>query len=173
MMTLELPFPISQAQLRRLHALWREWTGRLHLTPEQNQDLRHYYVALFSQGRAATTKSLTRSDAARVIAWLERLTAAVPPLQRQAAGTAGRHGFPERRRIPPNATAWGALWACVKELGWDRAVLEDFIRTHYADAGLHGLNDLHSMADLNRVLWGVKGILRRREKSRKVHRHAA
>lgn len=172
MMTLELPFPISPVQLRRLHALWREWTAKLQLTANQNQNLRHYYVTLFSHGRAATSKSLTRSDAASVIEWLERLTSAAAPLQREAAGTAGRHGFPERRRIPPNASAWGALWACVNELGWDRAVLENFIRAHYGSAGLFGLNDLRSMADLNRVLWGVKAVLRRRPKSRK-HRRAA
>ena len=101
-----------------------------------------------------------------MISWLQRLTDVTPPKQKLAAGTAGREGFPERRRIPPNAAAWGALLACTRALGWDRAVLEHFIREYYGSVGLQGLNDLHTMADLNRVLWGLKAILRRRPGSR-------
>lgn len=172
-MTLQLPFPISPAQLRRLQALWREWVRPLALLPAQNQSLRHYYVLLFTDGRASATKQLTRSDAVHVIAWLERLTAAFPRVQRAAAGTAGRRGYPERRRIRPNAAAWGALWACARELNWDRAILENFIRARYGNVGLHGLNDLHTMADLNRVLWGVKAILRREPRRRAKHQPQA
>ena len=30
----------------------------------------------------------------------------------RAAGTAGRHGYPERRRVRPTPSAWRALWGC-------------------------------------------------------------
>jgi hypothetical protein len=43
----------------------------------------------------------------------------------------------------------------------DRGQLDYFIRRHYISRGLRGLADIHSMADLNRVLWGLKAILRR------------
>lgn len=44
----------------------------------------------------------------------------------------------------------------------ERPDLERFIRQHYARVGLRGLADLRTMADLNRVLWGLKAIARRR-----------
>jgi len=91
--------PISPAQVQRLQALWHHWTARLGLEPEADRRLRHYYVELLSGGRAAETKQLTRADAARVIAWLERLSRRRARAENQAAGTAGRHGFPERRGV--------------------------------------------------------------------------
>jgi hypothetical protein len=162
-LTLPLPFVelISQAQLRRLQMLWRCWTDGLALRPAKSRRLRHYYVALFTEGRANETRALTQEEASRVIGWLERLTGTAPPKQNRAAGTAGRRGFHERRRIRPNAAAWGALWAHARALGMERAAVERFIHEHFGALGLHGLDDLRAMADLNRVLWGLKAILRR------------
>jgi hypothetical protein len=52
----------------------------------------------------------------------------------------------------------------------ERTDLERFIRRHYAGVGLWSLADLHTMADLNRVLWGLKAVARhRREASRSSH----
>ena len=153
--------PISPAQVQRLQALWHHWTARLGLEPEADRRLRHYYVELFSGGRAAETKQLTRADAARVIAWLELLSRRRARAENQAAGTAGRHGFPERRQVRPNAAAWRALWAVAGALGMNRQKLNEFIRNHYESLGLGGTGDLRTMADLNRVLWGLKAILRR------------
>ena len=45
----------------------------------------------------------------------------------------------------------------------DHADLDKFVQKRYAGVGLRGLSDLHTMADLNRVLWGLKAILRRRQ----------
>jgi hypothetical protein len=152
---------IAAAQLRRLHLLWREWTHKLALPPERDRALRHYYVALFSEGRAASTLELSREDAARVVAWLARLSHPASARQNQAAGTAGRRGFPERRRIAPNSAAWRALWGYAAALDMDRGRLSRFIREHYAGVGLRGVSDIRTMADLNRVLWGLKAMLRR------------
>lgn len=154
--------PISQAQLRRLQALWHGWTAGLRLGPEADRRLRHYYVELFSGGHASETKQLTRADAARVISQLERLAGRSRAALNRAAGTAGRRGFPERRRIRANSAAWRALWGMATALGMNRLRLDEFIRRHYARLGLHGLRDLQRMADLNRVLWGLKAMLRRR-----------
>jgi hypothetical protein len=159
--TRQLAFPILPAQLRRLQALWREWTASLDLPADRDRVLRHYYVERFTDGRAAKTRELDVEDAARVIAWLEKLVRRPTRRQRRAAGTAGRRGYPEQRRVSPNAAAWGALWSTARGLGMDRDRLERFIATHYSGAGLHGLDDLHTMADLNRVLWGLKAMLRR------------
>jgi len=153
--------PISRAQLRRLQALWRQWTASLRLAPQPDRSLRHYYVELFSHGRARETRQLTRADAVRVIARLEGLADRSAAARRRAAGTAGRRGFPEQRRIRPTAAAWRALWGVAAALGMSRRGLEEFIRRHYARVGLYRLSDLRTMADLNRVLWGLKAILRR------------
>ncbi len=160
--------PISPAQVRRLQVLWHHWTARLGLEPEADRWLRHYYVELLSEGRAAETKQLTRTDAARVIAWLERLSRPTARIEDHAAGTAGRHGFPERRQVRPNAAAWRALWAVASALGMNRQKLNEFIRNHYASAALQSTSDLRTMADLNRVLWGLKAILRRGARPRRA-----
>jgi len=152
---------ISPAQLRRLQALWRRWSSSLALSREADRRLRHYYVQLLSGGRAEETKELTRTDAARVSAWLERLSRRREPKENRAAGTAGRRGFPERRWVRPGPAAWRALWAVARALGMNRQRIDHFIRSHYAGIGLRGIGDLQTMADLNRVLWGLKAMLRR------------
>ncbi len=152
---------ITPAQLRRLHAVWRRWTASLRLNKEQDSALRHYYVEVFSAGRARQSNHLLRADAARGIEWLERLLRYREARYDQVAGTAGRNGYPERRRVAPTASAWRALWGCAAALGMDRERLDAFIRKRYASVGLHGVADLRSMADLNRVLWGLKAMLRR------------
>ncbi len=163
-----LPVPMSRSQLRRLQALWHEWTRPLRLGRRADRELRHYYIERFTGGRASTTKDLTNVDAARVIEKLERLVDAASAKYNDAAGMAGRHGYPEWRRVPPTAAAWQALWACVHELGMDRGQLDLFIRRHYISRDLRGLADIHSMADLNRVLWGLKAIVRRAPRVRRA-----
>jgi hypothetical protein len=170
---LVLPVPISRAQLRRLQALWRRWTGHLQLARSADRELRHYYVERFTQGRAKKTTDLTSLDAAQVIARLERLTGLSTVEYNAAAGTAGRHGFPEWRGVPPTGAAWRALWACVRELSMDRAQLDFFIRQHYASKNLRGFADIRTMADLNRVLWGLKAVLRRGPGPRRTARPSA
>lgn len=170
---LVLPVPIARAQLRRLQALWRRWTGGLQLSRTADRELRHYYVGQFTQGRAKTTTALTSADAAHVIAWLERLAGLSRTEFNRAAGTAGRHGFPERRDLPATGAAWQALWACARELEMDRAQVDYFIRQHYASKNLRGLADIHTTADLNRVLWGLKAVLRRGPQPRRAEHPAS
>ena len=158
---LALPVPISRGQLRRLQALWRRWAGHLRLARAADRELRHYYVERFTAGRAKTTTALTSLDATQVIARLEWLAGVAPAEIKVAEGTAGRQGFPEQRDVPPSGAAWRALWTCARELNMDRARLDLFIRQHYLNKGLRGLADIHTMADLNRVLWGLKAMLRR------------
>jgi hypothetical protein len=165
--------PITCKQLRRLHGLWHRWAGRLGISREADRRLRHYYVALFAGGRVHETRELSERDAALVIEWFAKLTRQAETRLNQAAGTAGRQGYPERLRIAPNAAAWRALWGCAAELGMEHATLDSFIKRHYGGVGLDGLTDIHSMADLNRVLWGLKAILRRRQPSRSVTKRAA
>jgi len=161
--------PLRRDQLRRLHGLWHRWTAKLALSREADRELRHYYVQCFTGGNARETLDLTEADAALVIDWLSKLVHRANARLNRAAGTAGKHGYPERARLAPDATAWRALWACASALGMDRARLENLIREHYSRVGLHGLDDLRTMADLNRVLWGLKAILRRKSQKKSSH----
>jgi hypothetical protein len=159
---------ISLAQLRRLHLLWRRWAGHLRLEEERDRALRHYYVELLTAGRARETAALTRADARLVIAALDRLVRRTGRDVRIAAGTAGRRGFAEQSRVRPNAAAWRTLWATARALGMDRASLDAFIAARYRRFDLRGTDDLRTMADLNRVLWGLKAMLRRRRGPRQA-----
>lgn len=168
-----LSFPMLPEQLRRLHALWQEWAGGLKLAPEQDRALRHYYVGLFAGGEVTRTRELDSEGADRVIAWLDGLARqAKPRRKRRAAGTAGRRGYPEQKRIHPDAAAWGALWAHARTLGMNQERLERFIAERYSGVGLRGLDDLRTMADLNRVLWGLKAMLRRAQRAKRERKVA-
>jgi hypothetical protein len=159
---------IQAKQLRRLHALWRRWMGHTDLSKDSDRRLRHYYVGLFTGFQCADTKALTQDQAIRVIHWLTRLVRAAEARQNYIAGTAGRQGFPEQRQTAASQAAWSALLGCAAALGMSRADLDRFIRRHYGRAGLTGLAELRSMADLNRVLWGLKAMLQRRTRSRRA-----
>jgi len=154
--------PITPAQTRRLHAAWRDWTGKLRLRLPADGRLRHYYVQLFSGGSGEAWE-LTAAQASRVITWFERLSGRASTEEDYAAGTAGRRGFPERRWVRPNPAAWRALWASAEALGMDREGLERFMARQFAGVGLHDFRDIRTMADLNRVLWALKAMLRRRQ----------
>jgi hypothetical protein len=163
--------PLTPAQLRRLQTVWHAWTGVLELPREKDRRLRHYYVQLFSGGRATETRALTRADAATVIVWMERLVEHARISQ--AAGKAGRREQMQDVRVAPDAAAWRALWACSQALQMDRPRLDAFIAKHYGRLGLFGVADLRTMADLNRVLWGLKAIARRSGKLRRGGRDNA
>jgi hypothetical protein len=162
--TLSRLSPMQPGQLRRLHALWRRWTRSLALSTEASRRLRHYYIWLITHYQCTETKALTERQAAQVVQWLAAVVRRVEAKQNYVAGTAGRRGFPEHRRIPPNRAAWHALWNSAASLGMDRNDVDRFIRRHYAGVGLRGVADLRTMADLNRVLWGLKAMLRNRNK---------
>lgn len=155
--------PMNRNQLKRLHGLWHRWAGCLALPRDADRQLRHYYVERFTGGRAQETRDLTENDAACVIDWLAKLTHQAEHRLNQAAGTAGRHGYPVRTRVAPGPAAWRALWGIAAALQMKHPDLEKFVRKHDAGVGLHSLSDIHTMADLNRVLWGLKSILRRRQ----------
>ena len=154
--------PMTPAQLRRLQMLWHRWMGRLHLPEARDRELRHAYIEIVTRGRARETNQLNTADAALIIRRLERATR-----RRRAAafdyvtGTAGRHGFEEHREVAPTPAAWRLLEQHAAALGMTPERLDHFIAAHYAGAGLRRRQDLRTMADLNRVLWGLKALLRR------------
>lgn len=155
--------PMTPVQLRRLQTLWHRWMGSRRLPEERDRELRHAFIEIVTRGRARETNQLTTADAALVIRQLERATR-----RRRAAafdyvtGTAGRHGYEEHREVAPTPAAWRLLEQHAAALGMTAKRLDHFIAAHYAGAGLRCRQDLRTMANLNRVLWGLKALLRRR-----------
>jgi hypothetical protein len=154
---------MTPRQRRRLQLLWRRWMKGLATTRERDRALRHAYIEIVTRGRARETNQLTAADAALAI---RRLVRATRRPRRTAynyiLGTAGRRGFgeyPEVRVTPP---ALGLLERTAGLAGLSPASLDRFIARHYAGVGLRRRSDIHTMADLNRVLWGLRGMLRRR-----------
>lgn len=157
--------PITPAQLRRLHILWRRWRRGARLPEERDRELRHAYIEMVTRGRARATNELTAAEAAQVIRRLERATKR--KRRRTAAyayvlGTAGRQGYEEHPDVAATPAAFRLLDQHAAALGMTRARLDHFIAAHYAGVGLRRRVDIRTMADLNRVLWGLKALLRRR-----------
>lgn len=157
--------PLAPVQLRRLQLMWHRWVGGLRFPEPRDRALRHAYIEIVTQGRARETKELTGADAALVIRRLERATERrrVAALD-YIAGTAGRHGYEEFRTVAPTPAAWRALDDHAQALGMTPARLDHFIAAHYSGVGLHRRQDIRTLADLNRVLWGLKALLRHRRR---------
>lgn len=155
--------PLTPPQLRRLQMLWHRWMRGLRLPEKRDRELRHAYIQIVTRGRARETNQLTAADATLVIRRLERTTK-----RRRAAafayvtGTAGRQGYDEHREVAPTPAAWRLLDQLAAALGMTPTRLDHFIAAHYAGVGLRGRQDIRTLADLNRVLWGLKALLRRR-----------
>lgn len=154
---------MTPAQLRRLQMLWHRWMGRRRLPEARDRELRHAYIEIVTRGRVRETKELTGADATLVIRRLERATRRRGAVAFDyVAGTAGRHGYDEHREVSPPPAAWRSLDQAAAALGMAPARLDHFIAAHYAGVGLRRRQDIRTLADLNRVLWGLKALLRRR-----------
>lgn len=154
---------MTAAQRRRLQVLWRRWMDGSRLARERDRALRHAYIEIVTRGRARETKQLTAADAALVIRRLRRANRE----SREAAynfvlGTAGRQGYEEHRQVRVTPAALRLLNRYAATLGMTSAELDHFIAARYAGVGLRRRLDIHTVADLNRVLWGLKALLRRR-----------
>ena len=163
------PGSLTRAQLRRLQTLWHRWMAPLKLDHERDQQLRHAYVEILTRGRAHTTTELSRMDAAYVIRRLERVAGRRRYPSRAlayVAGTAGREGYDAHPEILATLTDFRLLDSHAAQLGMTRVQFDHFIAAHYGRLGLHRRRDIRALADLNRVLWGLKALLRRRAERR-------
>ena len=78
--------------------------------------------------------------------------------RRQAAGTAGRKdGNPKLVEMAATADV-EMVYQLGYSLGWTRQTIQTFIRRQ-----LGGREQLRTMADVNKVLWGLKAIARRKQ----------
>ena len=163
------PGSLTRAQLKRLQTLWHRWMAPLKLDHEQDQQLRHAYIEILTRRRTRTTNEWSRMDAAYVIRRLERVAGRRRYPSRAlayVAGTAGREGYDAHPEILATPADFRLLDFHAAQLGMTRVQFDHFIAAHYGRLGLHRRSDIRALADLNRVLWGLKALLRRRAERR-------
>ena len=77
---------------------------------------------------------------------------------RQAAGTAGRKNANHKVVEMADATDVEMVYQLAYALGWTLQTIKTFIRRQ-----LGGRDQLRTMADVNKVLWGLKAIAKRKK----------
>ena len=81
--------------------------------------------------------------------------------QARAWGTAGRKKAGTKEIRFPDAQTFALLDHLLGELGWDRARLDAFLRS--PKSPVRG-GVIRTLADANRIIWVLKGMLRRRDR---------
>jgi len=151
-----MPSSITAGQLVCLQTLWSRRMRAAGVADQaEARQLRHAFIRELTAGRAAETKELTLADARRVIEVLKGGARIPDGDTAHAAGTHGRRG----RQAPGAEVMVGAqqielLQGYAGLLGWSRERLDGFISRQ-----LRG-RQLRTMADANRVLWGLKRMVR-------------
>lgn len=155
----------THRQLAYIHLLWRDRMRLVGLDGHpESRELRHAFVRNITAGRAQETRQLSADDAALVIDRL--LTEKRAPLHiddeefAQAAGTHGRHGYQRGPDLPAGPPQWALICSLQEKLGWDHHRLGAFIH-HQLGPNRH----IETMAECNRVIWGMKSLLRRQDEA--------
>lgn len=160
----------THRQLTYIHLLWRDRMRLVGLDGHpESRELRHAFVRAVTAGRAQETRQLTADDAALVIERL--LTEKRTPLHiddedmAHAAGTHGRRDDAHRNEargcdLPAGPPQWALISTLQEKLGWDHRRLGNFIH-HQLGPNRH----IETMAECNRVIWGMKSLLRRSQQT--------
>jgi hypothetical protein len=170
---------ISAAQLKKLQTLWGHW-WKLHWAEESGvaNDVDHSraarlrYLSDCLKRPIASAKELSRDEAEGAI---KGLAAALPNhlntkkkrLSRDRAqelGTAGRKGV--KATGPESLVGEDEIrhiQDLLEQLGWNRARLDEFLRSRYSPLGRGG--QIRTVANANRVRWALKRILERQKKA--------
>lgn len=155
-----MPKPLSQRQLACIQALWAR---RMRLAgiagADDGREMRHTYLREVTAGRATSTRDLTLADAKRVIERLLRDAGGQikDSAGARAAGTHGRRGVDRRVSMLATSEQLELLAGYAGRLGWNRERLDAFIERQL---GSH--RTIRTVSDINKVLWPLKSMLRRR-----------
>ena len=169
--------PISRRQLVRIQTLWALLCRQQGLgKPSGTRGARLAWLGGTLGRQVASTKELTLAEAT---ASIDALQKCLPPelLRRRARpgarramamGRAGRRDFSRdagrgSRVIELPGPAELELLATLRaELGLDDARFAAFLRSRKGPLG--GRERIETLADANRIIWALKGILRRAKK---------
>lgn len=134
------------------------------LDRDESRALRHQYIGELTAGRAAGAAELSFADAKRVIQRLisdQGGAAAIADAGAgHAAGTHGRRGHHDgRQQAMIGAPQTALLATLLGRLGWDRGRLDAFIERQLGTG-----RRMRTMADFNRVVWGLKSLIRQADR---------
>jgi hypothetical protein len=159
---------ISKNQLRRLQTLWGilyKHTGEAGAEGDSRK-LRLAWIGLKIGRPVGSCKDLTVAEAKTAIDAMQKL---LPPDlvrkpaadrgQAQAYGRAGRKGAQSKEVRLPDAGTFQLLSNLLFALGWNRARLDTFL--HSPKSPVRGT--IRTLADANKIIWVLKGMLRRRD----------
>lgn len=156
-----MPKPLNPRQLAYIQSLWARRMRTAGIAGgDEARELRHTYIREVTSGRAAATNELTFADAMRVIRSLIDDQAGRPTIadreRAQAAGTHGRRGSRSRQLVMASPEHVNLLIGYAYRLGWTRERLDAFIGRQLG-AGRR----VQTVGDCNKVLWGLKSMVRR------------
>jgi hypothetical protein len=167
--------PISKGQLRRIQTLWgilykhSGEAGSGARGDEDSRKLRLAWIGLKIGRQIQSCNDLTQAEAKTAIDAIQKLLPpdlVRPPRrgdrgQARAQGTAGRKGMASKEVKLPDAGTMQLLQNLMFALGWDRAGLDRFL--HSPKSPVRG--SIRTLADANKIIWVLKGMLRRRKQN--------
>jgi hypothetical protein len=156
--------PISAPQLKRLQTLWGLLASQARI------DARDREARLGWAGRAVGRQitsflELTLEEAARAIQEMQKQLPEDNVTRRRPGrrlareyGTAGRRGAVRDAVAMVDQRTLGLIDSLIRQLGWTRERLDGFLRA--SKSPTQG-RQIRTLADANRVIWALKGMLRR------------
>jgi hypothetical protein len=156
--------------LKRLQTLWGLFCRQSQLDAK-DRAARLGWLAGAVGRQLGSAKELTVEEAVTAIQAIQKH---LPPelLRRKrperrlayAYGTAGRRGVDSKTVRMADADTWSLIDRLLGQLGWTRDRLDAFIRS--SKSPLRG-RLISTLGDANRVIWALKGMLRRADASAK------
>jgi hypothetical protein len=159
---------LSSSQLRRLQTLWGLFCRQSNLDATV-REVRLSWASGAIGRQVYSFRELTAAEAATAIDALQKhlpaeLVTRKRPARRAAHlyGTAGRRGRNEKEVRMVDADTLRLLDALVGKLGWSRERFEAFLKSKSSPVRS---GSIHTLAEANRCLWAIKGMLRRAKSS--------
>ena len=173
------PTKNSRDQLRRLQTLWGQYARR-EMWGDNSRDQRLRWASEQAKREISSFNDLTLSEASDLINLLQgelgiaETSSSVRPRryrsrikdrdQAQAAGTEGRHGSRDKLTIA-SAEDLGMIDAQLSLMDWTRSRLDALLRSPSSPLGRRSNPTLRTLADVNRVLWALRGIAKQKSKT--------
>ncbi len=172
MSALQTTSAITRAQLSALSTLYSQWHAR---TVDAAADLRAARLAWAAEtlGRKVSSfKELTSVEAFRLINVLKgSLGQAISDRPRrsrirtreaaQAAATAGRRGSQTAVMYMVSADDLARIENAIERLGWTRDRFDAWLRSSSSPLASKTDPQIRTLADANRVWWGLKSLLKK------------
>jgi hypothetical protein len=168
---------ISSAQLTRLQVLWSQHASREMIKNSRDERLR--WACEQIKRAISSFKDLTLTEASDLINLLQaelgikESSPAVRPRryrsritnrdQAQAAGTEGRRGSRNTLTIA-TAEDLSMIDAQLSAMNWTRTRLDAFLQSPSSPLRGRSNAQLRTIADVNSVLWALKGIAKQQAK---------